>query len=63
MATKGLVRIGEGRKDDAPGIFTDEKLGSWRDRSVPAAIALDPACPIEHDKLFNFFYTGTRESL
>jgi fructose-1,6-bisphosphatase II len=39
---KGLVRIGEGRKDDAPGIFTDEKLGSWRDGSVPAAIALDP---------------------
>jgi fructose-1,6-bisphosphatase II len=39
---KGLVRIGEGRKDDAPGIFTDEKLGSWRDGSVPAAIAVDP---------------------
>ncbi len=39
---KGLVRIGEGRKDDAPGIFTDEKLGSWAEGAVPAAIALDP---------------------
>jgi fructose-1,6-bisphosphatase II len=39
---KGLVRIGEGRKDEAPGIFTDEKLGTWRDGAIPAAIALDP---------------------
>lgn len=39
---KGLVRIGEGRKDNAPGIFTDEKLGSWRPESIPTAIALDP---------------------
>lgn len=39
---KGLVRIGEGRKDNAPGIFTDDKLGSWRANAVPAAIALDP---------------------
>jgi fructose-1,6-bisphosphatase II len=39
---KGLVRIGEGRKDDAPGIFTDEKLGTWAEGSIPAAIALDP---------------------
>ena len=39
---KGQVRIGEGRKDNAPGIFTDEKLGSWRESSVPAAIAVDP---------------------
>lgn len=39
---KGLVRIGEGRKDNAPGIFTDEKLGSWDSRSIPMAIALDP---------------------
>lgn len=39
---QGLVRIGEGRKDDAPGIFTDERLGSWRAGSVPAAIAVDP---------------------
>ncbi len=39
---KGLVRIGEGRKDNAPGIFTDEKLGSWQPDSIPMAIALDP---------------------
>ncbi len=39
---QGLVRIGEGRKDDAPGIFTDEKLGAWQEGSIPAAIALDP---------------------
>lgn len=39
---KGLVRIGEGRKDDAPGIFTDEKLGSWQAQSIPMAIAVDP---------------------
>lgn len=39
---KGLVRIGEGRKDDAPGIFTGDKLGSWRDDAIPAAIAIDP---------------------
>jgi len=39
---KGLVRIGEGRKDEAPGIFTDEKLGTWNEGAIPAAIALDP---------------------
>lgn len=39
---KGLVRIGEGRKDNAPGIFTDEKLGSWQPDAMPMAIALDP---------------------
>ncbi|MFG0330657.1 MAG: class II fructose-bisphosphatase [Phycisphaerales bacterium] len=39
---KGLVRIGEGRKDDAPGIFTGEQLGTWRDGSPAVAIALDP---------------------
>src|SRR5439155_1173305 len=39
---KGLVRIGEGRKDEAPGIFEDEKVGTWREGSIPAAIAVDP---------------------
>jgi fructose-1,6-bisphosphatase II len=39
---RGVVRIGEGRKDDAPGIFTDERLGSWSAGCVPAAVALDP---------------------
>ena len=39
---KGVVRIGEGRKDEAPGIFTDDRLGTWKEDSVPAAIAVDP---------------------
>lgn len=39
---KGIVAIGEGRKDEAPGIFTGEKLGSWDDDAMPLAIALDP---------------------
>jgi fructose-1,6-bisphosphatase II len=39
---RGIVRIGEGKKDKAPGIFTGEKLGSWKAGSIPAAIALDP---------------------
>ncbi|NIP86965.1 MAG: fructose-bisphosphatase class II, partial [Planctomycetales bacterium] len=36
------VRIGEGRKDEAPGIFLDEKLGTWEPDAVPIAIAVDP---------------------
>lgn len=39
---KGLVCIGEGRKDDAPGIFRGERLGTWSERAIPIAIALDP---------------------
>jgi fructose-1,6-bisphosphatase II len=39
---KGLVRIGEGRKDNAPGIFANEKLGSWAPESIPMAVAVDP---------------------
>ncbi|MCC6491818.1 MAG: class II fructose-bisphosphatase [Pirellulales bacterium] len=39
---KAVVRIGEGRKDKAPGIFTGERIGSWRDGSIPAAVAVDP---------------------
>jgi fructose-1,6-bisphosphatase II len=39
---KGVVCIGEGRKDEAPGIFEDERLGSWRPDAIPAAIAVDP---------------------
>jgi fructose-1,6-bisphosphatase II len=39
---RGLVRIGEGTKDEAPGIFEDEQLGSWREDAVAAAIAVDP---------------------
>lgn len=38
----GTVTIGEGIKDNAPGIFKGEKLGTWSDGSVKMAIALDP---------------------
>jgi fructose-1,6-bisphosphatase II len=38
----GLVTIGEGIKDDAPGIFKGEKLGLWTPGSLKMAIALDP---------------------
>jgi fructose-1,6-bisphosphatase II len=42
ISCKGLVRIGEGRKDNAPGIFEGDRLGNWHPNSLPAAIALDP---------------------
>src|SRR5437667_4624332 len=38
----GLVTIGEGIKDNAPGIFKGEKLGIWGEHSIKMAIALDP---------------------
>ena len=39
---RGTVTIGEGIKDNAPGIFKGEKLGTWMDGSIKMAIALDP---------------------
>lgn len=39
---RGEVVIGEGIKDDAPGIFKGERLGRWRDGSPRFHIALDP---------------------
>jgi fructose-1,6-bisphosphatase II len=39
---QGIVRIGEGIKDEAPGIFMGEKLGSWKPGSPAVAIAVDP---------------------
>ena len=39
---RGTVVIGEGIKDDAPGIFKGEKLGLWREESPRFDIALDP---------------------
>jgi fructose-1,6-bisphosphatase II len=39
---RGEVVIGEGIKDNAPGIFVGEKLGTWADRSPRFDIALDP---------------------
>ncbi|HUK82179.1 MAG TPA: fructose-bisphosphatase class II family protein, partial [Verrucomicrobiae bacterium] len=38
----GEVVIGEGQKDEAPGIFLGEQLGSWEPVSVPLDIAVDP---------------------
>lgn len=38
----GMCVIGEGIKDEAPGIFIGEKLGLWRDGSPAVSIALDP---------------------
>jgi fructose-1,6-bisphosphatase II len=39
---RGEVVIGEGIKDNAPGIFVGEKLGTWKDGSPRFDIALDP---------------------
>ncbi len=36
------VTIGEGIKDDAPGIFLGEQLGTWEPGSWPLDIAVDP---------------------
>ncbi len=38
----GEVVIGEGIKDEAPGIFKGERLGMWREGSPLFHIALDP---------------------
>lgn len=39
---RGEVVIGEGIKDDAPGIFKGEKVGTWSADSPRFEIALDP---------------------
>lgn len=39
---RGQVVIGEGIKDNAPGIFVGEHLGTWRNGSPLFDIALDP---------------------
>src|SRR3954469_10153791 len=39
---RGEVVIGEGIKDNAPGIFVGERLGTWREGSPRFNIALDP---------------------
>jgi len=38
----GMVTIGEGIKDNAPGIFKGEKLGTWCPGAAKMAVALDP---------------------
>jgi fructose-1,6-bisphosphatase II len=39
---RGTVVIGEGIKDNAPGIFVGERLGTWEEGSPRFDIALDP---------------------
>src|SRR5215211_813772 len=40
VCISGLVTIGEGIKDGAPGIFKGEKLGNWSSGSLRMAIAI-----------------------
>src|SRR5215813_1174180 len=42
LDVRAEVVIGEGIKDNAPGIFVGEKLGTWREGSPRFNIALDP---------------------
>ena len=42
MNIRGEVAIGEGIKDEAPGLFKGEKIGLWNDESPRFEIALDP---------------------
>lgn len=42
VAIRGEVVIGEGIKDNAPGIFLGDKLGKWTENSPRFDIALDP---------------------
>jgi fructose-1,6-bisphosphatase II len=42
LDVRGQVVIGEGIKDNAPGIFVGEKLGTWKEDAPRFDIALDP---------------------
>ncbi|MFH1747224.1 MAG: class II fructose-bisphosphatase [Planctomycetota bacterium] len=42
MDIRGLCTIGEGIKDEAPGIFVGEKLGLWKENAPAVSVALDP---------------------
>ena len=42
MNIRGEVVIGEGIKDEAPGIFKGEQLGTWIPGSPQFDIAIDP---------------------
>src|SRR5581483_698432 len=42
LNVRGEVVIGEGIKDNAPGIFVGEKLGTWKEGTPRFDIALDP---------------------
>lgn len=42
MDIRGEVMIGEGIKDEAPGLFKGERVGRWQDGTPRFEIALDP---------------------
>lgn len=42
MDMRGEITIGEGIKDEAPGLFLGEKVGIWGDDAPEVHIALDP---------------------
>jgi fructose-1,6-bisphosphatase II len=42
MDMRGEVVIGEGIKDEAPGLFKGEKVGTWEEDSPVFHVALDP---------------------
>jgi len=42
MHMQGEITIGEGIKDEAPGLFLGEKVGTWEDDAPRFDIALDP---------------------
>jgi len=42
MDISGEVMIGEGIKDEAPGLFKGEKVGTWKEGTPRFDIALDP---------------------
>src|SRR5262245_14995127 len=39
---RGEVVIGEGAKDNAPGLFLGDRLGTWRDGTPRFDVAVDP---------------------
>ena len=42
MDMSGTISIGEGIKDEAPGLFLGEKVGNWKEGTPAFDIALDP---------------------
>ncbi len=42
MDIRGEIVIGEGIKDEAPGLFKGEKVGTWKEGSPHFEIAVDP---------------------
>ncbi len=42
MDMRGEIVIGEGIKDEAPGLFVGEKVGNWKEGTSRFEIALDP---------------------